>query len=227
MRLVMRLLPILLVCAVTCGCTIIENATRNLIVEPWEYWNYGSRHFEIHRNRKLAKAAWTEYQASPAGCSCSSDYGCGFQEGYTDFLTYGGTGCPPYVPPRRYWRLNYQTPQGYAAAQDWFAGFRAGSVAAQSSGYRNFLTVPSAGSPYRFVPTAPSPTVTDGPMMAPPPATAPDVPAGSEPVPTPPAAAEPVLAPSKFFSKILPSRPSQAAAATGPELVKLPPVDTR
>jgi hypothetical protein len=63
-----------------------------------------------------------------------------------DYLQYGGTGQPPFVPPRRYWGVHYRTPDGYRAVEDWYAGFRSGAASAQATGYRHFVTVPSAVS---------------------------------------------------------------------------------
>ncbi len=65
----------------------------------------------------------------------------GFEDGFVDFLVYGGTGNPPTLPPRRYWRMKYQNQNGYLAVQDWYRGFQHGVEVAQASGYRNYITV--------------------------------------------------------------------------------------
>ena len=62
-------------------------------------------------------------------------------------VDFGGCGEPPPVPPRRYWKNAYQTPQGHQAIQDWFAGFRNGASDAEASGWRHFATVPSSVIP--------------------------------------------------------------------------------
>lgn len=77
----------------------------------------------------------------------SADYERGYKDGFTDYLDFGGCGEPPPVPPRRYWKNAYQTPEGHQAIQDWFAGFRNGVSDAEASGWRHFATVPSSVVP--------------------------------------------------------------------------------
>jgi hypothetical protein len=76
----------------------------------------------------------------------SKDYAEGFKDGFIDYLQFGGSGQPPYAPPKRYWGPNYRTPEGYRAIEDWFAGFRHGVTAAKESGYRPWVTLPSAST---------------------------------------------------------------------------------
>ena len=68
----------------------------------------------------------------------------GFEEGFSDYLTYGGDGLTPVMPPRRYWRFWYTSPAGYDAVTEWFNGWDAGVAAAEMSGLREFATVPSS-----------------------------------------------------------------------------------
>src|SRR4051794_17690145 len=89
---VTKLLTILVLCSATCGCGIVHNFTRNLIVEPWHYATHRSLHKETNRNRQLAKAAWADVQTCSPGREYSVDYARGFEDGFTDFLTYGGNG---------------------------------------------------------------------------------------------------------------------------------------
>jgi hypothetical protein len=49
--------------------------------------------------------------------------------------------CAP-VPPERYRRKKYMTPEGCAAVEDWFAGFRHGAATAMQSGLRNLVVIP-------------------------------------------------------------------------------------
>src|SRR5262245_28925346 len=49
--------------------------------------------------------------------------------------------CPP-VPPNRYRRKRYMTPEGVAAVEDWYAGFRHGAATAMASGLRNLVVIP-------------------------------------------------------------------------------------
>jgi hypothetical protein len=78
------------------------------------------------------------------GQDYSCDYCRGFKEGFADYLYEGGTGEPPDLPPRNYWRIGYQTPAGRRAIGEYFDGFRHGAGVCQASGLRQYTTVPSA-----------------------------------------------------------------------------------
>jgi hypothetical protein len=123
------------------------------------------------RNRRLANEAWTQAQGADPGHGYSKDYARGFTDGFADYLDTGGCGGPPPLPARRYWLLHYRTPQGHAAINDWFAGFQHGVAAAQESGYRRWVTVPSP---------APGPEILHPPP--PPPPNGLPSPPGGEPV---------------------------------------------
>jgi hypothetical protein len=60
-----------------------------------------------------------------------------------DYLE-GGSGKPPVVPPRRYWGVQYQTPEGHLAIADWFSGYRLGSTTVQQSGYKHWVNIPTS-----------------------------------------------------------------------------------
>src|SRR5207253_2309767 len=61
-----------------------------------------------------------------------------------DYLYAGGSGEPPPLPPRYYWKTRYETAEGHQAIADWFAGYRLGAAMAQESGYREWVTIPSS-----------------------------------------------------------------------------------
>jgi hypothetical protein len=110
--------------------------------------------YEYRRNRALADAAWAETAGHMLTAPVSTDYVIGFKQGFVDYLEAGGPGEPPPVPPRYYWGFRHQTPEGYNAIQEWFAGFRHGTEMAQASGYRRSIVIPSSGRtgldrPYR------------------------------------------------------------------------------
>ncbi len=129
------------------GCGPIGYATRTLVVEPWHFCQSLDSLQEMHRNYQLAKEQWQAFlQASPDH-AYSADYAAGFQDGFADYLYAGGTGESPPLPPRPYWRIGYETPQGHEAIADWFAGFRHGAAVAQQSGYRQWVTVPTSLAP--------------------------------------------------------------------------------
>jgi hypothetical protein len=95
-------------------------------------------------------AALNAYQCQNAG-SYSDDFAWGFKRGYMDYLDNGGTGQPPPLPPRRYWKLKYQTPEGYRCIQEWFSGFQQGVEVAKASGFREYSVVPVISPPYSAV----------------------------------------------------------------------------
>lgn len=184
-------------CFLTSGCALVEDATRNTLVtlaRPVE------RHHEWKRNRAWAEQAWQQVCAGNA-TPHSKDYANGFREGYAEYLFRGGDGEPPLVAPLCYRGVRYQTPQGYTAIDDWFAGYRHGAAAAKASGARELITGPSslraAGPPLaKFVTPTPSavPVVPSAPAELPPPRLAP--PAGGK-IDHPKAArAEPPMLPS-------------------------------
>jgi hypothetical protein len=99
---------------------------------------------ETARNRKWAGQAWQNVRAACPQAAYSNDYEAGFEDGFAHYLFRGGNGQPPPLPPRHYRKITYQTPQGYRAIEDWFAGYRHGAAVARESGYREFVTGPSA-----------------------------------------------------------------------------------
>jgi hypothetical protein len=95
------------------------------------------------RNRRWAEEAWEGVRASGTE-PYSDDYARGFKSGYADYLDRGGSGEPPVVAPPRYRHLRYQTPQGYLAVEEWFAGYRHGAESARQSGLRQWVTGPTS-----------------------------------------------------------------------------------
>jgi len=140
-------LSILGVCLLGQGCGPIALATRSLVIEPIHYCLTTHNILEMHRNYKLAEESWETITNAAPGHVYSSDYADGFKEGFADYLYAGGTGEPPPLPPRHYWRSKYETPQGHQAIEDWFDGYRHGVAMAQQSGYRQWVTIPSSVPP--------------------------------------------------------------------------------
>lgn len=137
-----RLISMIGLCLTLSGCTISDNFTKTLFVEPWQYCDYFDAQRAHSRHCRLAKDAWSNVRQKKSMRRVSHDYARGFREGFTDFLDAGGTGQPPPLPPRRYWNDRYASPQGRKAVQDWFAGFRHGAAMARASGAREFAMVP-------------------------------------------------------------------------------------
>jgi hypothetical protein len=152
------------------GCGPLANATRTLVLEPAQYSRRIDALIECKRHRELAETAWLEC-AQATTAEYSADYIRGFKEGFADYLFAGGTGNPPPLPPRHYWRAEYQTPEGQQAIADWFAGFRHGAAVARQSNYRQLVTVPPSVS---LIKPASPPVIPTSPPVAPaPPSTGP------------------------------------------------------
>jgi hypothetical protein len=180
-----------IVCVANAGCgTFWENTCRNLTEAPI----YGVNECRVSaRNERLARQAWKAACRANAGEAYSTDFGEGFRDGFADYLEEGGNGQPPAVPPFRYRLARYQTPEGYRAIEDWYAGFRAGAEAAHDSGLREVFVLPLSAPPINAVQGRPG-----AGGILPPAEPAPDLPPPHvvEPIP-PPDAAEPADPPSQ------------------------------
>ncbi len=140
-------------CPLGGGCGPLLNTARHSIIEPIEYCRPLNDISDRVRFHSLANSAWKTFAKAEPKHSYSSDYSDGFKKGYVDYLFAGGSGTPPPVPPRSYWNSWYETPEGYLAVQEWFAGYEQGVAAAEESGRRNFVPVPSTTSPVEVVPS--------------------------------------------------------------------------
>jgi hypothetical protein len=134
------------------GCSIIENATRAVTSDVSQCCN---DFLEKRRNARWAEEAWEKVTHEAGPFPHNDDYAAGFKAGFADFLYQGGDGEPPPLPPRKYRALHYQTPQGYQAIEDWFAGFRHGAAVARDGGYRRWVIGPSP----LHIPPPPPPAV--------------------------------------------------------------------
>jgi hypothetical protein len=124
----------------TSGCALLTDATRNTMLAIKQPF---AEHQETARNRRWAEAAW-RCVCADSPTRYSTDYADGFKRGYAEYLYRGGDGEPPLIPPLNYRNVKYQTPDGYAAIQDWFHGYRHGAAHARTSGARQWITGPSA-----------------------------------------------------------------------------------
>jgi hypothetical protein len=121
--------------------SFVCQVARNTIQSP-------IRDFDELRFTKVTKIqaekSWIEYR--DANGKCTSDaFHRGFVEGFVDYVQAGGTGEPPYLPPFRYRLTPFRTPEGIAAIEDWYAGFRQGAAIAKESGLRELNYVPLPG----------------------------------------------------------------------------------
>ena len=142
-----HLLNLAALCALASGCGLFENATRNLVVEPLHYHEELNRCWACLKSRGTANAAWEEYSGQSHPGSYSDDFVRGFKQGFSDYLQAGGTAGPPPIPPRKYWSVSYQTPEGHQAIEQWFGGYSQGATMAQEKDYRRWITLPSSLAP--------------------------------------------------------------------------------
>jgi len=129
------------------GCGPLALVARTTIVEPIEYCATLGGYKERKRDHRVAEDAWSKIACTQPKGTFSDDYARGFIEGFEDYLYAGGNGEPPALPPRDYWRPEYETSEGHQAIQDWFAGFRHGTSEAGMSGYRQLVKVPASSPP--------------------------------------------------------------------------------
>ena len=161
------------------GCgTFYQDAARNLTESPIRA---ADSCCITHRNHRLARAAWARVERDAPPKLYSVHYARGFKEGYADYLDAGGDNQPPAVPPFCYRLSYYQTPAGLAAIEDWYAGFRQGSLAARESGLRATFLVPLSAPPVG----APGLSAQPPPFHPPAPPAAVPPPAPELPPPTP------------------------------------------
>jgi hypothetical protein len=131
----------------------LTNTFRNLTQFPV----YQTDNIRIRcRNRELANEAWKAWHKAHGEKKYSRDFAYGFEEGYWDYLEYGGSGNPPSIPPFCYRLMPYQNPQGIQAIEDWFAGFRVGAQAAMVSGLREQFVLPLSDIPITAGGTTPT-----------------------------------------------------------------------
>jgi hypothetical protein len=101
-------------------------------------------------NRRLAKQAWKSRCSEFCDQPHFRDFGAGFRDGYCD-VACGGDGCPPPLPPRKYWKSRYENYQGQGRVAAWFAGYPHGARAAEEDGagaWRSIQLSPSIQQQY-------------------------------------------------------------------------------
>lgn len=165
------------------------------------------------RNRCYADKAWHRCFGLYSDVDHPLAFRDGFLDGYTAVAS-GGNGCAPTLPPRKYWKPYYQTPQGHCKTLAWFDGYAHGAVAAQQDGIANWNRIPTSGmancfpipdsgnGPYPLDPAALTPP---GPGVLPPPAPA-----------TAPSLTPPVVIPIEPPAEPLPVPGTSAASAARP-----------
>ncbi len=100
------------------------------------------------RTRSAAKRAWNSSARAYRGIEHDlDDFGRGFVAGYAAVAS-GGDGCPPSLPPRRYWRTKYSTPCAKKLVVAWFDGYQHGAAAALADGYSESRRILTSGKVY-------------------------------------------------------------------------------
>lgn len=160
-----------------------------------------------NRNRYLAKEAWGSLQETYECMNFEKDFGRGFRQGYYDVAS-GGDGCPPVLPPRRYWSVRYMNMDGRARTEAWFSGFRYGALVAEQDGVGIFMQLPIS------VPSEDSRERTPTPPLST------DEPSASEVAPTPPPP-EPIDAPESMPMSVAPL-PEESVPSSPPDVSPVP-----
>lgn len=124
--------------SLTCctGCTVIVTQLKDRRDD-----------FAIHRtNRYIAHEAWAGVRECYEDLPCRVDFEKGFKRGYSDRAS-GLNGCPPALPPRRYWRAKLMGHEAIERANAWFDGYRHGVVVAEQDGNADLARVPTSVPP--------------------------------------------------------------------------------
>lgn len=110
------------------GCAIFQG------VRDYVEYNDTMNDFVLgYRNSVWARQAWHERKWQHVGEPQFYSFGEGFRDGYASVAS-GGNGCPPPLPPRKYWSWKYQSPEGQAKVAAWFSGYPFGAKAAEEDG---------------------------------------------------------------------------------------------
>ena len=104
------------------GCTTIEDFRYPLV-----------KKLQAHR-------AWRE-----SGLDASADFKRGWTKGYYKVST-GSDGRVPVIPEERYWSTSYQNLEGQTAIEKWYSGYRAGALAAEQTGNREWHFIPACAT---------------------------------------------------------------------------------
>jgi hypothetical protein len=182
------------------GCSLFVTAARDV---SYEVKLKVQECLEEHRNVKTAEDSWKQ---TCAGKPLSRDYERGYKDGFADYLRAGGTGLPP------------PTPEGHQAIEQWYAGYREGSAAAQASGLRRLVLVPTHAN---LLPASPPPLPPPPPPTLPAPPSMPAVQMEQLPNPRVLPSAEPIPAAVPTRQAPIPPVPP---ADEPPPAIELPPV---
>jgi hypothetical protein len=121
------------------GCIVVKDVASSVSSDTESSADARER----TRNRRWAETAWQQNCTANPQRIVSPDQAQGFKDGFAEHL-YSGQEKPPRSAPARYRAVEYQTPQGYRAIEDWFDGYRYGIAVAIESGCRRWIVGPGA-----------------------------------------------------------------------------------
>jgi hypothetical protein len=94
------------------------------------------------RNRMWARQAWDESCWRGSNAPHLDDFHSGFAAGYMDVAS-GKNGCPPPLPPRKYWSPSRLDSQGRQESAAWYNGYAQGVLAARERGVSDWSRLQS------------------------------------------------------------------------------------
>lgn len=128
--------------AITCvavgagsGCSVV-NGLHHAVAQ-----NDAIDEFMVaYRNRAWAAKSWHRNKHRFCNQVHQKDFAAGYQQGYIDAAS-GGNGCTPALAPKEYWGWKYQSGEGQAKVNAWFAGYPHGARAAEEDGLGNWSNI--------------------------------------------------------------------------------------
>lgn len=84
--------------------------------------------YEVSQKIRTCQA-WHEFDGCQDECF-TCDYQSGWKAGYYDVVT-GGTGCPPVIAPKKYWKAPVVFEHDPRQRNDWYCGFQDGAACAK------------------------------------------------------------------------------------------------
>ena len=84
-------------------------------------------------HRFQAARAWHQHAQDCAAEAYPKDFSSGWKEGYLA-VTSGSSGEIPPVPPEKYWKERFRTPEGRGQIDAWYSGYQYGVMMAEQEG---------------------------------------------------------------------------------------------
>ena len=98
------------------------------------------------RDNYRGYAAWTHWQPVYAGICYETDFGAGFQAGYSNMASRGNNQIPESAP-RKYKSVFYHSETGREQMQAWFDGYSHGVIVAEQEGVDQWCRTASKETP--------------------------------------------------------------------------------